>query len=123
MMPTAATGHCSPSTGSEIQLTAEGRERLEKAPEYLEKFRDIIVEEGGLLGLWDVISIVKYPDNASAFRALAKIGKLEVVKTETFPIETIRSGAPARPANRNCTSVWSASCRMERWTGRSGKAG
>ena len=29
------------------------------------------------------------PDNAAAFRALAKIGKLEVVKTETFPIEKV----------------------------------
>ena len=79
-----------------IQLTAEGRERLEKAPEYLEKFREIIVEEGGLLeetyavmGPWDFIALVKYPDNAAAFRALAKIGKLEVVKTETFPIEKV----------------------------------
>jgi uncharacterized protein with GYD domain len=79
-----------------IQLTAEGRETLEKAPEYLEKFRLIIEEEGGLLedtyavmGPWDFISIVKYPDNAAAFRALAKIGKLEVVKTETFPIEKV----------------------------------
>ena len=27
--------------------------------------------------------------NAAAFRALAKIGKLEVVKTETFPIEKV----------------------------------
>jgi hypothetical protein len=32
---------------------------------------------------------VQYPDNAAAFRALAKIGKLEVVKTETFPIEKV----------------------------------
>ena len=79
-----------------IQLTAEGRETLDKAPEYLEKFRYIIEEEGGLLedtyavmGPWDFIALVKYPDNAAAFRALAKIGQLEVVKTETFPIEKI----------------------------------
>ena len=79
-----------------IQLTAEGRETLDKAPEYLEKFRHIIEEEGGLLedtyavmGPWDFIALVKYPDNAAAFRALAKIGMLEVVKTETFPIEKI----------------------------------
>jgi uncharacterized protein with GYD domain len=79
-----------------IQLTAEGRETLDKAPEYLEKFRHIIEEEGGLLedtyavmGPWDFIALVKYPDNAAAFRALAKIGQLEVVKTETFPIEKI----------------------------------
>jgi uncharacterized protein with GYD domain len=79
-----------------IQLTAEGRETLDKAPEYLEKFRHIIEGEGGLLedtyavmGPWDFIALVKYPDNAAAFRALAKIGQLEVVKTETFPIEKI----------------------------------
>ena len=79
-----------------IQLTAEGRETLDKAPEYLEKFRYIIEEEGGLLedtyavmGPWDFNALVKYPDNAAAFRALAKIGQLEVVKTETFPIEKI----------------------------------
>ena len=79
-----------------IELTPEGRENLEQAPEYLEKFRRIIEEEGGVLddtfavmGPWDFLALVKYPDNAAAFRALAKIGKLEVVKTETFPVEKI----------------------------------
>jgi uncharacterized protein with GYD domain len=79
-----------------IELTPEGREVLEKAPEYLEKFRRIIEEEGGILedtfavmGPWDFLALAKYPDNAAAFRALAKIGKLEVVKTETFPIEKV----------------------------------
>ena len=79
-----------------IQLTPEGREALEKAPEYLEKFKHIIEEEGGkledtfaVMGPWDFLALVKYPDNAAAFRALAKIGKLEVVKTETFPIEKV----------------------------------
>jgi uncharacterized protein with GYD domain len=79
-----------------IQLTPEGRETLEKAPEYLEKFRQIIKEEQGVLddvyavmGPWDFVALVQYPDNEAAFRALAKIGKLEVVKTETFPIEKV----------------------------------
>lgn len=79
-----------------IELTPEGRETLDKAPEYLEKFRHIIEEEGGALedtfavmGPWDFLALVKYPDNAAAFRALAKIGKLEVVKTETFPVEKV----------------------------------
>ena len=79
-----------------IQLTPEGRETLDKAPEYLEKFRHIIEEEGGtledtfaIMGPWDFLAIVKYPDNAAAFRALAKIGRLEVVKTETFPVEKV----------------------------------
>jgi uncharacterized protein with GYD domain len=79
-----------------IQLTPEGRETLEKAPEYLDKFRQIIEEEKGVLGEtfavmgpWDFIVLVQYPDNEAAFRALAKIGMLEVIKTETFPVEKI----------------------------------
>lgn len=79
-----------------IELTPEGRELFEKAPEYLEKFRTIIKGEGGILedtfavmGPWDFLALVKYPDNAAAFRALAKIGQLEVVKTETFPVEKV----------------------------------
>jgi len=79
-----------------VQLTSEGREELEKAPEYLEKFRHIVEEEKGLLedvyavmGPWDFVALVQYPDNEAAFRALAKIGRLEVVKTETFPIEKV----------------------------------
>jgi uncharacterized protein with GYD domain len=79
-----------------IQLTEEGRENLEKAPEYLERIAHIVQEEGGILeetfammGPWDFLAIVKYPDNETAFRVLAKIGKLEVVKTETFPAEKV----------------------------------
>ena len=79
-----------------ITLTPEGRETLDKAPEYLDKFKKLIEEEGGtleetyaIMGPWDFFALVKYPDNAAAFRALAKIGKLEVIKTETFPIEKV----------------------------------
>ena len=79
-----------------IQLTEEGREHLEKAPEYLEKIAHIVQEEGGILedtfammGPWDFLAIVKYPDNETAFRVLAKIGLLEVVQTETFPAEEV----------------------------------
>jgi uncharacterized protein with GYD domain len=79
-----------------ITLTPEGHEALDKAPEYLERFKKLIEEEGGILeetyalmGPWDFLAVVKYPDNAAAFRALAKIGKLEVIKTETFPIEKV----------------------------------
>ena len=79
-----------------IQLTPEGRDSLEKAPEYLERFRAIVEEEKGILddvfavmGPWDFVALVQYPDNEAAFRALAKIGRLEVVKTETFPIEKV----------------------------------
>jgi uncharacterized protein with GYD domain len=79
-----------------ITLTPEGHETLDKAPEYLEKFKKLVEEEGGfveetyaIMGPWDFFALVQYPDNAAAFRALAKIGKLEVMKTETFPIEKV----------------------------------
>lgn len=41
------------------------------------------------MGPWDFFALAKYPDNAAAFRALAKIGTLEVIKTETFPFEKV----------------------------------
>ena len=79
-----------------VKLTDEGRENLEQAPEYLDKMRTIVEEEGGklettfaIMGPWDFLAIVKYPDNEAAFRALARIGKLEVVHTETFPAEEV----------------------------------
>ena len=79
-----------------VKLTDEGRENLEKAPEYLDKMRTIVEEEGGtlektfaIMGPWDFLALVKYPDNEAAFRALAKIGMLEVVHTETFPAEEV----------------------------------
>jgi uncharacterized protein with GYD domain len=85
-----------------IQLTDEGRENLEKTPEYLDKIRKIVKDEGGVLeqvyammGPWDFFTIVKYPDNETAFRVLAKIGLLDVVKTETFPAEPVEIFAKA----------------------------
>jgi uncharacterized protein with GYD domain len=79
-----------------IKLTPEGRENLEKAPEYIEKIRHIVEEEGGkveqiyaMMGPWDFFALVKYPDTETAFKVLAKIGLLEVVKTETFPAEPV----------------------------------
>ncbi len=79
-----------------IQLTAEGRQNLAKAPEYLDKITKIVEEEGGhlektyaIMGPWDFFAIVKYPDTETAFRVLARIGLLEVVKTETFPAEEV----------------------------------
>jgi uncharacterized protein with GYD domain len=79
-----------------IQLTAAGRENLTKTPEYLEQITKIVEEEGGhlektyaIMGPWDFFAIVKYPDNETAFRVLARIGLLEVVKTETFPAEEV----------------------------------
>jgi uncharacterized protein with GYD domain len=79
-----------------IKVTPEGRENLAKAPFYLEKIKTIVEEEGGqletiyaMMGPWDFFAIVKYPDTEAAFRVLAKIGLLEVVKTETFPVEEV----------------------------------
>lgn len=79
-----------------IKLTDEGRERLTEAPKYLEKVREIVEHEGGVLervlafmGPWDFLAIVKYPDNETAFRVLAKIAKLDVIHTETFPAEDV----------------------------------
>jgi len=79
-----------------VRLTEDGREKLHDAPKYLEKIEKIIVEEGGtledvyaIMGPWDFLAIVKYPDTETAFRVLARIGMLEVVKTETFPAEKV----------------------------------
>ena len=78
------------------KLTPEGREHLADVPKYHEKLRAIVVEEGGtvektyaFMGPWDFLTIVKYPDNETAFRVLARVAKLEVVKTETFPAEKV----------------------------------
>ena len=79
-----------------ITLTPEGRETFEKAPEFLDEFKKYIESEKGTLeeifavmGPWDFFFLAKYPDNAAAFRALAKIGKFEAIKTETFPLEKV----------------------------------
>ena len=79
-----------------FKLTSEGREHLTDVPKYLEKIRSIVLEEGGTLettyafmGPWDFLSIVKYPENETAFRVLGKIGLLDVVETQTFPAEEV----------------------------------
>ena len=79
-----------------VRLTEEGQEKLPEAPKYLDKIRKIIEEEGGVLedvyavmGPWDFLAILKYPDNETAFRAHAKIAMLEVMRTETFPAEKV----------------------------------
>jgi uncharacterized protein with GYD domain len=79
-----------------IQLTPEGRENLKEASKYLEKIKGFVEEEKGIvetvfamMGPYDFVAIVKYPTIEAAFRALAKIGTLEVVKTETFPVEEV----------------------------------
>jgi len=79
-----------------LKLTPEGRENLARVPEYLDKIKVIVEEEGGIfettyavMGPWDFLTIVKYPDTETAFRVLAKIGLLEVVETQTFPAEPV----------------------------------
>ena len=79
-----------------IQLTPEGRENLKEAPKYLEKIKRFVEEEKGvvetvfaMMGPYDFVAIVKYPTIEAAFRALARIGTLEVVETETFPVEEV----------------------------------
>lgn len=79
-----------------IQLTPEGHEQLKKTPEYLEKIRKYVEEEGGkvqrvlaIMGPWDFFAIYEYPDNEAAFRAAAKIAQLEVLRTETFIAEDV----------------------------------
>ena len=42
-----------------------------------------------MMGPYDFVAVVKYPTIEAAFRALAKIGTLEVVKTESFPVEEV----------------------------------
>ena len=42
-----------------------------------------------MMGPWDFFTVVEYPELESAFRALAKINQLEVIETETFPVEEV----------------------------------
>ena len=79
-----------------IQLTPVGRENLKDATTYIEKITRFVEEEHGhvdtvwaMMGPYDFVAVVKYPTIEAAFSALAKIGTLEVVKTETFPIEEV----------------------------------
>ena len=79
-----------------IKLTPEGREGLKEAPKYLEKIRFFVELQKGelettfaMMGPWDFFAIYTFPEVEVAFRALAKIGQLEVVETETFPVEEV----------------------------------
>ena len=79
-----------------FRFTPVAREHLEKSPEYFDKIREIVEVEGGtverllaFMGPWDFITIVKFPDNEIAFKFLAKVAKLEYLKTETFPAEDV----------------------------------
>lgn len=79
-----------------FRLTPAGRLHLEKTPEWFEKITKIIEHEGGeverflaMMGPWEYLAIVKYPDNEAAFRVLAQVAKFEFFETETFPAEEV----------------------------------
>ena len=66
-------------------------------PEYFDKIHKIVEAEGGtverflaVMGPWEYFAIIEYPDLEAAFRVLAKIAKLEVFETETFPAEDVK---------------------------------
>ena len=80
-----------------FRLTPIARERLEKNPEYFDQIHKIVEHEGGsverflaVMGPWEYLAIFEYPDLEAAFRVLAKIAKLEVFETETFPAEDVK---------------------------------
>ena len=79
-----------------FKTTPVAREHLDRIPEQIEQVRKIVEAEGGtverflaIMGPWEYLGIFKYPDLEAAFRVLAKIAKLEVFETETFPAEEV----------------------------------
>jgi uncharacterized protein with GYD domain len=80
-----------------FRLTPIGREQVLKTPEYFDKIREIVEAEGGtvdrflaIMGPWEYLAILEFPELEVAFRVLAKIAKLEVFETETFPAEDVK---------------------------------
>jgi uncharacterized protein with GYD domain len=79
-----------------FKITPTAREHLELMPKHFEKIRQIVEGEGGnverflaIMGPWEYLGVFTYPDLEAAFRVLAKIAKLEVFETETFPAEDV----------------------------------
>jgi uncharacterized protein with GYD domain len=79
-----------------FKTTPVAREHLEQIPGHFDKIREIVEAEGGtverflaVMGPWEYLGIFTYPDLEAAFRVLAKIAKLEVFETETFPAEEV----------------------------------
>ncbi len=80
-----------------FRLTPVAREQIEKTPVYFDKIHKIVEEEGGqverflaVMGPWEYLAILEFPELEVAFRVLAKIAKLEVFETETFPAEDVK---------------------------------
>jgi hypothetical protein len=42
------------------------------------------------MGPWEYLAILEFPELEVAFRVLAKIARLEVFETETFPAEDVK---------------------------------
>jgi uncharacterized protein with GYD domain len=80
-----------------FKLVPTAREHIEKTPEYFDKIHEIVEAEGGsverflaVMGPWEYLAIFEFPELEVAFRVLAKIAKLEVFETETFPAEDVK---------------------------------
>jgi uncharacterized protein with GYD domain len=80
-----------------FKLTPTAREQIEKTPVHFDKIHKIVEEEGGaverflaVMGPWEYLAILEFPEPEVAFRVLAKIAKLEVFETETFPAEDVK---------------------------------
>jgi uncharacterized protein with GYD domain len=80
-----------------FRVTPIARERIGETPGYFDKIHEIVEAEGGsverflaVMGPWEYLAIFEYPDLEAAFRVLAKIAKLEVFETETFPAEDVK---------------------------------
>ena len=80
-----------------FRIAPMAREHLDETPEYFDKIHEIVEAEGGtverflaIMGPWEYLAILQYPDLETAFRVLGKIAKLEVFETETFPAEEIK---------------------------------
>jgi uncharacterized protein with GYD domain len=76
------------------RLTDEGREKLGegKGIDYMTRITQAIEAEGGTLehawtvmGPYDFVSVVTYPDNEVAFRAIRNICGMDVLAVETYP--------------------------------------
>jgi uncharacterized protein with GYD domain len=80
-----------------FKLTPVAREHVEKTPDYFQKIHEIVEAEGGtverflaVMGPWEYLAIFEFPELEVAFRVLAKIAKLDVFETETFPAEDVK---------------------------------
>lgn len=62
-----------------------GPERFAKAQQIVAAENCEILAVYGLLGAYDLMSVVECPDNRSAMKIAAKIGNLIGAKTETMP--------------------------------------